>query len=207
MPAHPQGNPADFVALAAMWLGMMSLMMAPSAWSWVRTLDRFAGAGRPWSKRVVGGAVFVAGYLTAWSIFSAGAALLQLELLRAGLVESGSRAAPLTGAIILVAAGTYQFVSFKAACLRHCRSPIGYFLTAWRPGPVGGWRMGFGHGLFCVGCCWALMLTALAVGVMDWRAMAALAVVSAAEQVTPWGHLLRRVIGAALIAAGVLRLT
>jgi len=206
VPAHVDGDPAGFLGLAAMWLGMMSLMMAPSAWSWVRTLDRFAGAGRPWRVRGAGGAVFVVGYLTAWAIFSSGAALLQLQFLRAGLVERGSRAAPLTGAIILLAAGAYQFVAFKAACLQHCRSPIGYFLTSWRPGLVGGWRMGFGHGLFCVGCCWALMLTALAVGVMDWRPMAALAVVSAAEQVTAWGHVLRRVIGAALIAAGILRL-
>ena len=86
----------------------------------------------------------------------------------------------------------------------HCRNPLTYFLTRWRDGASGGFRMGFHHGLFCVACCWALMATTLAVGVMSLWWMAALAVVTFAEQVSPWGDRVRSLSVSRMMAAGMI---
>lgn len=104
-------------------------------------------------------------------------------------------------ALILFTAGAFQFAPLKRACLMHCRNPLTYFLARWRDGSSGGFRMGFHHGLFCVACCWALMATTLAVGVMSLWWMAALALVTFAEQVSPWGDRVRQIAGIGLIAA------
>jgi predicted metal-binding membrane protein len=113
---------------------------------------------------------------------------------------------PWLGAVIFLVAGLYQFAPLKRACLTHCRTPLGYFLTRWRNGPMGAVRMGLHHGLFCVGCCWALMATAFAVGVMNAWWMAALSVLALVEQVAPRGQAVRRVLGAAFLVAGILGL-
>jgi predicted metal-binding membrane protein len=112
---------------------------------------------------------------------------------------------PSAGAAVFAVAGVYQFVPLKRACLTHCRTPLAYFLTRWRNSPPGVFRMGFDHGLYCVGCCWALMTTALAVGVMNLWWMAALAAVALLEQVAPYGATLRRPLGGALLVAGLWR--
>ena len=108
---------------------------------------------------------------------------------------------------ILFTAGAFQFAPLKRACLMHCRNPLTYFLTRWRDGAAGGFGMGFHHGLFCVACCWALMATTVAVGVMSLWWMAALAAIALVEQVAPHGDTFRRPLGVALIAAGVWRYT
>ena len=104
---------------------------------------------------------------------------------------------------IFLVAGIYQFAPLKRACLTHCRTPFGYFLTRWIDGPIGALRMGLQHGLFCVGCCWALMATAFAVGAMNLWWMTALGTVALLEQTTPQGELLRRALGAAFLVAGL----
>ena len=111
---------------------------------------------------------FLLGYLTAWAGFSALATLAQWSLLTAALVspmmESTSKA--LSAGLLLVA-GLFQFSRFKYACLAHCRSPMGFFMTEWRTGAWGTFRMGLKHGGYCLGCCWALMALLFALGVMN----------------------------------------
>ncbi len=116
---------------------------------------------------------------------------------------SGDVVVPRIGGVIFLIAGLYQFAPLKRACLTHCRTPFGYFLTRWDNGPMGPLRMGLHHGLFCVGCCWALMATAFAVGVMNAWWMAALGMLALIEQVAPNGHVLRRVLGVGFLALGV----
>jgi predicted metal-binding membrane protein len=111
----------------------------------------------------------------------------------------GDMMAPRAGTVIFLIAGAYQFAPFKRACLTHCRTPLGYFLTRWRGGPMGAVRMGLYHGMFCIGCCWALMATAFAVGVMNVWWMTGLGIVGIAEQVASHGHALRRTIGVGLV--------
>src|SRR2546430_16580474 len=101
---------------------------------------------------------FVLGYLAVWSPFSVGAALAQWGLHTAALLsEDAMRAGPVAGALILLAAGVYQLTPLKYACLARCQTPLGFLLSEWREGNGGTLVMGLRHGLFCLGCCWALM--------------------------------------------------
>jgi predicted metal-binding membrane protein len=183
-----------------MWFGMMAAMMTPAVWPWVAAFHRFGHRTRAWHT-----AVFAAGYLAAWLAYSVVAAGAQLGLQRAGTLDPMRGLAPVAGAGLLVLAGLYQFAPLKRACLTHCRNPLSYLLARWHDGPMGGFRMGLGHGLYCVGCCWALMATALAVGVMNLWWMAALAGVAFIEQAVPRGDWLRIPLGVALIGAGLYR--
>ena len=194
-----------FPTLAVMWFGMMAAMMAPTAWPWVRAYHRFSGAQR--GAEVLATAQFAAGYLLAWLVYAMGAALLQLALQEAALMpRSGEVAAPHVAGIIFLVAGIYQFAPLKRACLTHCRTPLGYFLTRWINGPIAALRMGVHHGLFCVGCCWALMATAFAMGTMNLWWMTALGIVALLEQTTTHGELLRRTLGGGFLAAGIYQL-
>jgi len=206
MAAHTH-VPADlaFWPLALMWFGMMAAMMMPTAWPWVRAFRRvrLVGGGTD----VAADAQFASGYLIAWFGYGIGAALLQRSLQAAGVLRpTGDLVGSAIGALIFFIAGLYQFAPLKRACLTHCRTPIGYFLTRWIDGPAGAFRMGLHHGIFCVGCCWALMATSFVVGVMSVWWMIALALVALAEQVAPFGDRLRMLLGGALLAAAIIRL-
>ena len=178
-----------------MWFVMMSTMMAPTVWPWVAAFHKMNAAVASGFSQTV---VFLGGYAVAWLLYSLAAASIQLLL-------PHQRPAGLSASILFIA-GAFQFAPIKRACLTHCRNPLTYFLTRWRGGRSGGFRMGFGHGLFCVACCWALMATTLAVGVMSLWWMAALAIVTFAEQVSPWGDRVRVAVGVALIGASLYRM-
>lgn len=184
---------AGYLALVVMWQVMMTAMMAPVVWPWVHAYSRL-------DSRPLGRVGFSGGYFVAWLGYSAAAAALQFAWLRAAPV-----APPALGAAILAGGGLYQFAPLKRACLTHCRNPLTWFLARWHGGPAGGFRLGLGHGAYCVGCCWALMLTALALGVMSLGWMAVLAAVAFVEQVVPRGDLVRVPLGAALVSGGLLR--
>ena len=147
---------------------------------------------RPW--RATG--VFTAGYLIVWLAYSVVAALLQVTLARAGLLLD-DRLATALGGVVLVVAGAFQFMPLKGACLAHCRSPLSYFIAHWKDGPIGGLRLGLAHGAYCLGCCWLVMLTALAMGVMNLTWMALLTLIVVVEQVAPGGMWVGRMCGRA----------
>ena len=179
---------------------MTAVMMAPIVFPWLRTLRRQA-ADRNTPSFVL---AFAAGYALAWAGFSAVAAALQLSLAALEVPVPLGLEAPYHSATALILAGAFQFTHFKGACLSRCRSPAGYLLTHWRNGATGHLRMGLGHGLDCVGCCWALMALALVVGMINLVWMALLMAVMVAETTLPFGARLTRPVGAGLIGAGVL---
>jgi predicted metal-binding membrane protein len=203
MAAHGHAVPPDVAVwpLALMWFGMMAAMMAPTAWPWVRAFHRFSSAER--DADVGATARFASGYLLAWLAYAIAAALLQRALQGTALMPSSHDVSPKLGAAIFLIAGLYQFAPLKRACLAHCRTPLGYFLTRWRNGPIGAFSMGLHHGFFCVGCCWALMATAFAVGVMNAWWMGALGLLALVEQIAPEGQVLRRVLGCAFVVTGI----
>lgn len=205
MAAHAHGLAAGFLPLTLMWFGMMAAMMAPTVWPWVRSFGRF-DESRTGLAAVAATSVFAGGYLAAWLAYSVVATLVQQALQAVSLLDPLSGMTAAAGGVVFIAAGLYQFAPLKRACLTHCRSPFTYFLSRWREGAVGAFRMGFGHGAYCVGCCWALMATALAVGVMNPWWMAALAALALVEQVAPGGRALRVPLGVALVAAGIWRM-
>jgi len=201
MAGHAHAAPGTaFWPLAFMWFGMMAAMMAPTVWPWVQAFRRFSGGQSGFGAT----ARFASGYLFAWFGYAIGAAVLQKALQANALMQAtGDVVLPRSGAVIFLIAGLYQFAPLKRACLTHCRTPFGYFLSHWRNGPMSAFRMGVHHGLFCVGCCWALMLTAFAIGVMNVLWMATLGAFALIEQVSPHGQSLRRGLGIALLCAGL----
>ncbi len=201
MPADAAWSPAAAAAVFAMWAVMMAAMMLPSA---VPMVSSFAALDR--SARGGGGrtAGFLLAYLAVWSGFSLVAAALQWGLQGLGLVDAaGASRTPLLAAGLLVAAGAVQFTPLKQACLRKCRTPLGFLAVEWRPGFRGAAAMGLRHGLFCLGCCWALMLLPFVAGTMNLLWMAVLTAVVALEKLAPRGVLLSRGLGVLLILAGL----
>jgi predicted metal-binding membrane protein len=108
----------------------------------------------------------------------------------------------LTG-VILVGAGLYQWSPLKDACLGKCRTPLEFVITRWRPGRMGALRMGAAHGIYCVGCCWALMMLLFVGGVMNLPWVLLVAAFVLLEKVLPHGRVVARGAGAAMVAAGV----
>jgi predicted metal-binding membrane protein len=148
--------------------------------------------------------IFLAGYLAVWAAFSALAVILQWALQMSGLLTTMMQSASLwLSAALFAAAGLYQFSPLKERCLDYCRSPDGFILSEWRDGGVGAFVMGTRHGLFCLGCCAALMLLLFAVAVMDLRWVAALTILVTAEKLLPGGRLWRAGLGIALLVAAV----
>jgi predicted metal-binding membrane protein len=200
--AHPHGgawSAGTFALAVVMWQAMMVAMMTPAVAPWVGVYARLVGGGGP----SVGPTLsFAGGYFVIWLAYSIAAALLQLAAgTLAGSAHGG--ASNVVGGAVLIGAGIFQFTPVKQACLAHCRNPLSYLLSRWVDGPIGGFRLGLTHGAYCVGCCWLLMLTGLAVGLMNLAWMAMLTVVISLEQGMRGGVRLGRLFGAALVAWGV----
>ena len=140
--------------------------------------------------------------MVAWAGFSAAAAGVHVTLSAMALPVPFAMDAPVLSASALGLAGAFQFTALKEACLSHCRSPAGFLLARWRPGAAAAARLGFEHGLHCIGCCWALMALAFAVGMVELLWMGLLTAVMVAETALPFGSRLTRPLGVALLAAG-----
>jgi predicted metal-binding membrane protein len=205
-PGIADATPAAFAVAVAMWMGMMTVMMAPVAWPWVVALRGILAPESGVVARLAATLSFAGGYLTAWLAYAVAAAGLQMTLQGAGVLEAHGGMPHAAGAAILIGAGVFQLTPLKRACLTHCRNPLSFLLTRWRTGPPSGYRVGLAHGIYCVGCCWALMATMLAVGMTNLIWMAALTVAVGIEQVAPHGDRLRVPMAVVLIAAGVARL-
>ncbi len=119
----------------------------------------------------------------------------------------GSSTSNLLSGALLLTAGFYQFTPLKRVCLRHCRTPLGFLMTEWRDGASGALVTGLRHGLFCLGCCWALMLVMFAAGLVDLRWMAVLAAVMIYEKVGRHGRRLTPVVGVVMLSLAVLLVT
>jgi predicted metal-binding membrane protein len=193
---------ADWAFLFSMWAVMMIAMMAPAAAPVLLLVTGTHARRSVRSRWFVPG--FALGYAIVWLGFSAAAALAQWALHDAAVLSSHMAAAsPRVGGAILLAAGVYQLLPLKSACLVRCRSPLAFLMTNWRDGAIGALRMGLRHGAWCVGCCWVLMIVLFAVGVMNLVAVAALALFVLAEKTGPGGVLVARLGGIGLIAAGL----
>jgi predicted metal-binding membrane protein len=144
--------------------------------------------------------MFAGGYLAVWIVYGLAAYGAQQALTGRFAWDSTGRYA--AGAVVVLA-GIYQLTPLKRACLSHCRSPLGFLLTKWRRGPVGPAWMGAHHGLYCTGCCAALMAVLFALGVMSLFWMAVVAAAVFLEKVAPHGDRLIGPIALVLIGLGV----
>jgi predicted metal-binding membrane protein len=194
--------------LFAMWVVMMAGMMLPSA---APTLLLYAGVIR---KSPDGGRArahvyaFAAGYLLVWTAFSLIATALQRLfshwLLLSPMMEAKQRG---FGGFLLLVAGLYQFTPYKRTCLESCRSPVAFITQHWKRGLAGGFRLGSAHGLYCLGCCWALMLLLFVGGVMNLWWIGALTALVLIEKLAPLGAQGGRLSGLLMVAMGLWNLT
>jgi predicted metal-binding membrane protein len=176
---------------------MMAAMMLPSATPMIRLHRLGAEAG---FRRELWSAAFVAGYLLVWG--AVGIVVWGAAIATELAITPDQRASGV--ATLLLIAGVYQFTPLKSACLRECRTPADFLLTHWHRGLGGQLRLGVEHGLYCVGCCWALMAIFVGVGAMSIPWAAAIAGVVLVEKVVPHGVAFGRVLGAILVVAGLL---
>jgi predicted metal-binding membrane protein len=187
-----------------MWAVMMVGMMVPSAAPAVLLYASLARRTRERGGPFPGVWVFALGYLTTWTGFGALATGLQVALERAALLSpmAVAESRPLAG-LLLACAGVWQWLPVKSACLRRCRAPLSFFLTRWRTGARGAFAMGVEHGLFCLGCCWTLMLLLFVGGVMNLVWVALIAGFVLVEKLAPFGPVTGRIAGAFLAVSGL----
>jgi predicted metal-binding membrane protein len=189
----------DGLAFVAAWGIMMTAMMLPSALPVIglyaatqrRQPDTVGAAGAPV-------AMFTLVYLVAWAATGAPMYFASVAL---STISPAARASGVAG--VLVVAGVFQLSPLKRVCLRHCRSPLGFLLGRWRAGWRGSLSLGWAHALYCLGCCWALMVVLVAAGAMGLAWVLLVAVVVAAEKVVPGGEWIARLAGVVLVALGV----
>lgn len=190
--------------ILVMWVVMMVAMMVPTAAHTTLFYAQFLRGRDAAAPIAAPAALFVLGYVVAWTVFSALATALQVGLERAALMSPAAMKldSAVARGVALVAAGVFQWTPWKYACLRRCRTPLGFFMTAWRDGRWGALRMGFHHGLSCLGCCWALMLLLFVLGTMNLVWIGALTALVLVEKIAPRGDLIARIAGVAMVAAG-----
>jgi predicted metal-binding membrane protein len=193
MDAGPWTALGSFGWFLGVWVVMMAAMMLPSAAPAVVLYARMSGGrSTPW--------LFVSGYLVTWT--AAGAAAFAAARVGGGL----GRAERWTTGAVLLAAAAYELTPLKDRCLGNCRSPFGFLVAAWRDGRLGALRMGAEHGAWCVGCCWALMASLFALGVMSVAWTALVAGLIALEKLAPFRRAATWGTALVLLALGVVLL-
>jgi predicted metal-binding membrane protein len=184
------------------WVVMMGAMMFPSVAPTVALYSRMTGDRSPLAPLV-----FAAGYLVTW----AGAGVLAFAIAVAGDQLAGDvlawdRAGRWVAGATLLVAALYELTPLKDACLGKCRSPLGFLIGSWRDGWSGALQMGLRHGAWCVGCCWALMASLFALGIMSVSWMAFVAGLIAVEKTVPWRGVATYGTAAILLVLGLLLL-
>src|SRR5579863_9930170 len=188
----------SFIAFVAAWVAMMGAMMFPAILPVVLTFRRASLQGR-----VAPTTAFVSGYLFVWSAIGI-PAYFAWHWLRGPVAADAPWAARLAGGVFIVAA-VYQLSPLKSACLRHCRTPMSFFIRQRHDlrRASGAALAGTTHGLLCLGCCWALMAILVALGTMNIAWMVGLAALIFVEKVTPRGELIARLVSVVLVILGL----
>ena len=199
-----QSGVSSTLLVASMWGAMTFAMMLPSAAPMIFTYAEIADTAARKGERIVSPFVLAGGYSIVWLGFAAAATLAQVVLTRAAWLDAGmTSASGLFSGALFIAAGVYQFSALKHACLTQCQRPFPFFFTHWETAARGVFQLGFKQGLYCLGCCWAMMLVMFAVGAMNVVWMAALGMVMTIEKMLT-GRRFTYAVGVALIAIGAI---
>ena len=188
---------------ATMWIAMMVAMMLPSSLPMLllyRRVITFRGEAHVGALT----SLMASAYFTVWAVFGIVAYGIGVTIARAAMSSPAvSRVVPIAAGGALILAGIYQLTPWKSACLKHCRDPLELVAHHLHHGWRGAVSLGLHHGLFCTGCCWALMLMQLVMGVMNLSAMAVIAAVIALEILMTRGERIARIVGVVSIVAGI----
>lgn len=189
--------------MLAMWVLMMAAMMLPSAAPTFLLFAAVCRKERAESDALGRTGAFGVAYLCVWAAFAVIATSVQWGLDRLMLLPGMVLGSGTIAGLLFVAAGIYQLLPLKRACLRHCRSPMEFLAGHWHAGAAGAFRMGFQHGTFCLGCCWVLMGLLFIGGLMNLLWIAGLALMVFVEKAAPAGPLAGRLIAFGLIVWGM----
>ena len=191
----------SFLVFTGMWLVMMVAMMLPSSYPTLllhRTVYR-----KRTPERVGGTFLFALSYFLIWT---ASGACFYLAYVLIGNLRGrfpGSESAILRAAgMALILSGLYQWSWLKRACLKHCRNPLHFIMEHWHDGRTGAIRMGASHGVYCLGCCWGLMVILFVMGIMHLGWMAAIGALILLEKLLPRGRWISNAIGAGFVVVG-----
>jgi len=205
MPSEAPWQPIEFFYVFVMWVVMMIGMMTPSAAPMVLIYARVGRQAAVQGKTFASSTWFAGGYLAAWTAFSLVATSAQWALERAALLtpmmESASKG---LSAGVLILAGIYQWTPLKESCLSHCRSPLLFIQQhgGFRRQPHFALELGLRHGLYCIGCCWALMALLFVGGVMNLLWISVLAILVLLEKIVPFGGFVARIAGLCFMVSG-----
>ena len=196
----------DFTLLFLMWSVMMIAMMTPSILPMLLLFTTLNSRNRENGKETSSTMILLSGYLFSWVLFSLVITFPQYAMHKGGLLNPMMEPShAYIGTIMLCLAGIYQFTPFKDACLTVCQSPLSFLMNNWKDGSLGTFIIGYKHGFYCVGCCWALMLTLFALGVMNIMWVMILTVFVLFEKLSYKNPILfRRVTGFVFISWGIL---
>lgn len=204
-PAYQPWGATRFAFMFAMWAVMMVGMMTPSASPMILLYARVGRQARRRGRSLAATGYFAGGYLLTWTVFSlaatAGQWLLEYSLLLSPRMSSTSG---VFSGMVLIGAGIYQWSSLKEACLRHCQSPLVFIQRhgGFRPDAIGSLRTGFRHGLYCIGCCWAIMALLFVGGVMNILWIALIAGFVLLEKILPSAQWLPSGAGVVMVVTG-----
>jgi len=200
MDGGPWTNLGTLAWFVGVWVVMMAAMMFPSMAPTVALYSRMTKSRSP-----VAPLLFTSGYLIAWTSVGVIAFAVATSGGRiAGDLLAWDRAGRWVAGATLIAAAVYELTPLKDVCLGKCRSPLGFLLGSWRSGRSGALHMGARHGAWCVGCCWALMASLFALGIMSVVWMAVVAGLIAFEKLIPSRRTATYVTAAILLVLGVL---
>jgi len=198
---------AEFLLTLVMWVVMMVGMMTPSATPMLLLYARVGRHANADGKIFAATGWFAAGYLLAWTAFAAVASLAQALLIETALITPMlALRSNLIGGAVLIAVGLYQWTPLKHACLAQCQAPLAFILRhgGFKPDASGALVFGLKHGLYCLGCCWAVMALLFVGGVMNPLWIALLAIWVLLEKIVPAGPLMARGLGLGLIVGGII---
>ena len=195
------GSMATLKMLFPMWSIMMIAMMLPAMVPTLRTYqDLIKTAEGSW----LGWSGVLVGYIVIWIGFSLLISQLQVSLTSVDFLNSaGVIQSDWVISLALIAVGVFQFTVLKDFCHEVCHSPFGYFMSNWRSGLLGGFRMGIGLGIFCVGCCWGFMLLAFVMGYMNFIWMGLITLIVVLEKLPQIGIIIKKPLGGILILLGI----
>jgi predicted metal-binding membrane protein len=200
--SSPSWSVSTIAILALMWGAMTLAMMLPSAAPMILTYAGIADTAAHKNENIVSPFALAAGYAAVWMIFAVLAALIQTMLIQVALLDASMRSeSGLFSSAIFIGAGLYQFSRLKHSCLSHCQQPFPFFFANWATTPSGVFCLGVKQGLYCLGCCWAMMLVMFTVGVMNVVWMAGIGVIMTIEKLLA-GRRFAHVIGVMLIVVG-----
>lgn len=192
------GGITDLLVFVFIWTIMMAAMMLPSLIPMVLLYIPASQSRKEIGFKAAPSSIFVSGYLTSWAMIGLGLYFIK----QTGFTLSGNGNPIFIGSALMLS-GFYQLTRWKELCLGHCRTPLHFLMNEWKDGYGGAFQMGIQHGLYCVGCCWSLMLAQVVLGMMNLGWMGLVATIIFIEKIFPKGDQIAKYAGAGLMLSGL----